>query len=100
MQSDISNKDRVFVAQEVEDFSSCTPFESPQDCWCEKPIFAPTVISMHSDISKKDHEYSKNFPVVMMLYNPYNWEKEYKGLNRNVTPAIYLKLWTIRGNHK
>jgi len=47
---------------------------------------------MHSDISKKDHEQSKNFPVIMVLYSPYNWEKEYKGLNRTVTPAIYLKL--------
>jgi len=53
---------------------------------------------MHSDISKKDHEHSNNFPVIMVLYNPYNREKEYKGLNRIVTPAIYLKLKTIRGN--
>jgi len=55
---------------------------------------------MHSDISKKDHEQSNHFPVIMVLYNPYNWEKEYKGLNRTVTPAIYLKLRTIRGNSK
>ena len=53
-------------------------------------------ISLHSDISKKDHEHSKNFPVIMVLYNPYNEEKEYKGLNRTVTPSIYLKLGTIR----
>jgi len=53
------------------------------------------IISMHSDISKKDHEHSKNFPIIMVLYNPYNREKEYKGLNRTVTPVIYLKLQTI-----
>jgi len=54
---------------------------------------------MHSDISKKDNEHSKNFCVVIVLYNPYNREKEYKGLNRTITPVIYLKLWTIRGRH-
>ena len=43
------------------------------------------VISMHSDISKKDYEHSKNFPVIMVLYNTYNREKEYKGLNRTVS---------------
>ena len=51
---------------------------------------------MHSDISKKDHEHSNYFPVIMVLYHPYNREKEYKGLNRTVTPVIYLKLQTIR----
>jgi len=34
----------------------------------------------------------------MVLYNPYNWEKEYKGLNKTITLMIYLKLRTIRGN--
>ena len=34
----------------------------------------------------------------MVLYNPYNRDKEYKGLNRTVTATIYLKLQTIRGN--
>ena len=47
------------------------------------------VISMHSDISKKDHEHSNHFPVVMLLYNPYNREKEYKGLNAAVTYTDY-----------
>jgi len=42
---------------------------------------------MHSDISKKDQEHRNHFPIIMLLYNPYNREKEYKGLNR-----------TIRGN--
>ena len=46
---------------------------------------------MHSDISKKDHEHSNHFRVIMVLYNPYNREKEYKGLNRTVTHAIYLR---------
>jgi len=55
---------------------------------------------MYSDISKKDHEHSKNFPVIMVLYNPYNWEKKYKGLNRTITHAIYLKLRTIMGNRR
>ena len=55
---------------------------------------------MHSDTNKKDHEHSKHFPIKMVLYNPYNWEKEYKGLNRTVIPTIYLKLWTIRGNRR
>jgi len=55
---------------------------------------------MHSDISKKDHEQSDDFPIIMVLYNPYNREKEYKGLNRTVTLVIYLKLQTIRGNHR
>jgi hypothetical protein len=36
----------------------------------------------------------------MVLYNPYNRKKEYKGLNRSVTLTIYLKLRAIRGNHK
>ena len=58
------------------------------------------VISMHSDISKKDHEHSNHFVVIMVLYNPYNREKEYKGLNKTVTPVIYLKLRTIRGNRR
>jgi len=53
------------------------------------------VISMHSNISKKDNEQSNHFPIIMVLYNPYNLEKEYKGLNRTVSPAIYLKLRTI-----
>jgi len=51
-------------------------------------------------MSKKDHEQSKNFPVIMVVYNPYNWEKEYKGFNRTVTPVIYLKMRTIRGNRR
>jgi len=55
---------------------------------------------MHSDINKKDHQHSNNFPVIMVLYNPYNQEEEYKGLNRTVTPAIYLKLQTTRGNRR
>jgi len=55
---------------------------------------------MHSDISKKDHEHSNHFPIIMVLYNLYNAEKEYKGLNRTVTPVIYLMLRTIRGNHR
>jgi len=53
---------------------------------------------MHSDIRKKYHEHNNHFPVIMVLYKPYNREKEYKGLNRTVTPMIYLKLRTIRGN--
>jgi len=55
---------------------------------------------MHSDISKKDHEHNNHFPVIRVLYNPYNWVKEYKGLNRTVTPVIYFKLQTIRGNRR
>ena len=55
---------------------------------------------MHSDIKKKDHEPSNHFRVIMVLYNYYNREKEYKGLNRTVPPTIYLKLRTIRGNRR
>jgi len=55
---------------------------------------------MHNDISKKNHEHSNHFPIIMVLYRPYNPKEDYKGLNRTVTPAIYLELQTIRGNHK
>jgi len=47
---------------------------------------------MHSDITKKDHEHSNHFPVIMVLYNPYNQEEDYKGLNRTVTPTMYLAI--------
>jgi len=33
---------------------------------------------MHSNISKKDHEHRKNFPVIIVLYDPYNQEKDTK----------------------
>jgi len=36
---------------------------------------------MHSDITKKDHEHSNHFPVIIVLYNPYNREEDYRGLN-------------------
>ena len=55
---------------------------------------------MYSYISKKDHEHSNHFPLIMVLYNPYNREKQYKGINRTVTPVIYLKLQTIMVNHR
>ena len=52
---------------------------------------------MDSDITKKDHEHSNHFSVIVVLYNPYTWEEDYKELNRTITPAIYLTIWTIWG---
>jgi len=55
---------------------------------------------MHSDITKKDHEHSNHFPVIMVLYKPYNRDEDYKRLNGTVTSAIYLAIRTIRGNRR
>jgi len=43
---------------------------------------------MHSDITKINHEQSNHFSIIMLLYNPYNQEDDYKELNRTITPAI------------
>jgi len=53
---------------------------------------------MYSDITKKDHEQSNHFSIIIVLYGPYTQEEDYNGLNRTITPAIYLTIWTIRSN--
>jgi len=55
---------------------------------------------MHSDITKEDHEQSNYFPIIVVFYGPYTWVEDYKGLNRTITPAIYLTIQTIKGNHR
>jgi len=63
-------------------------------------IIVGKVISMHSDITKKDHEQSNHFPVLVVFYGPYTREEDYEGLKRTITPAIYLTIWTIGGNRR
>jgi len=55
---------------------------------------------MYSDNTIENHEQSNHFPIITMLYGPYTREEDYKGLNRIVTPTIYLTIWTIRGNRR
>ena len=47
---------------------------------------------MHSDITKEDHEQSNHFPVIVVFDGAYTREEDYEGLNRTVTPAIYLMI--------
>jgi hypothetical protein len=55
---------------------------------------------MHRDIMKEDEEHSNHFPIIVMFYQPYTWEEDYKGLNMTVTPAIYLTIQNIGCNHR
>jgi len=47
---------------------------------------------MYSDTTKEDHEQSNHIPVIVVFDGPYTWEEDYEGLNRTVTPAIYLTI--------
>jgi hypothetical protein len=47
---------------------------------------------MHRDIMKEDEEHSNHFPIIVVFYQPYTQEEDYKGLNKIVTPVIYLMI--------
>jgi hypothetical protein len=47
---------------------------------------------MHRDIMKEDEEHSNHFPIIVVFYLSYTREEDYKGLNRTLTPVIYLTI--------
>jgi hypothetical protein len=55
---------------------------------------------MHKDIMKEDQEHSNHFPIIVVFYWPYIRDEDYKGLNRTVTPTIYLTIQNIGCNSR
>jgi hypothetical protein len=55
---------------------------------------------MHRDITKEDEELSSHFPLIVVFYRPYTQEEDYKGLNKTVTPVIYLTIRNIGCNRR